>query len=200
MENLNIQPHQIEQREVTKFEARKKEILEVFEVMKKVNEFISQAVEESRRHGNDFDEFLKIKFIELVELLSLESCFDKKFSTSSSFKDGDVPEYKLESDSIYFVTRGGITIRLKAKNLKYGIQDVVQPVTEKIFFKRGDKIFYAPAVADDVYEARCSSFGKVILSGNVDDYFPTLEIEEDDVNSLRRFEFHSGHKINCIFK
>lgn len=202
MVKLDFTPYSLEQKTVTKFEANKEEILEVYKILQRVDEFISQAIHESRGHYEDYDSFMRSKFVELDRLLSAEDCFEFKFSTSSEFKDGEeiVPEYSLETDSLYFVTKGGISVRLKAKNLKYGIQEVLQPVSEKVFFKRGKKVTYEPALGDDVYEAKSGSFGKAILSGNADNYYPELEIEGEDVNSLRRFHFHSGHRINFIFK
>jgi hypothetical protein len=202
MEKFDLPSQSPEQKNVTKFEANKLEILQVHKVLQKVDEFISQAVDESRGHYEDYDSFMKSKFVELGRLLSEEDCFEFKFSTSSAFKDGEeiVPEYSLENDSLYFVTKSGISMRLKAKNLKYGIQEVLQPVSEKVFFKRGEKVTYEPVAGDEVYEAKSSSFGKAILSGKVDNYYPELEMEGEDVSSLRRFHFHSGHRINFIFK
>jgi hypothetical protein len=140
----------------------------------------------------------------LFELLCAKDAFPTIFSTSASHQDGEVkiPEYAHGKDSVYFSSQGGIALRLKAKNLRNGMHDVLQPVSEKIFYKRGDMIYFSPEIGDDVYEVMSSSFEKAIRTGNVEVYEPKLELVNNDVNSLWRNAsgLHRGHQVNHIFR
>lgn len=50
------------------------------------------------------------------------------------FRSGNVGKPKDETDSVYYMTKSGISLRLKKINLPKGIRHVVQPFMEQVFF------------------------------------------------------------------
>lgn len=150
----------------------------------------------------------------LIAILDNLTIWSAKFSTECSGGAGPtvpIQDYNPDTDSIYYTTPSGVTMRLKVVELGDGLQSVVQPFTEKsLFFGPNNEISSQPRKGYTVEEYFSPSFTSAVKNGSPESYKPTLNVYNEG-NSIKvishamdngeeSFESdHNGDRINKIF-
>lgn len=157
-------------------------------------------------------------FSKLVSILDAITLWETKFATECSGGASDsVPlqAYNIDTDSLYYSTKSGSTLRLKTATLQDGgsLREVIQPITEKIVFEASDgQVDETPAIGSYVREYVTSSFDNAIRSGDASKYQPGLRIYRrgDGIAAVSHIKDvrtgqesfsvdHNGDRVNKIF-
>lgn len=128
-----------------------------------------------------------------------------KFTTRNPIRYLTEAQQEL-TDSIYYVTQGGQSLRLKKYELLMkGLGGVIQPFTEKVFFRTNELgTLDEPEVCLNVVEYYTKEFLAAQKEGNVQGVFKSR---------IRRYEkdgkvlylnpvdssVHNGHRVNKVF-
>lgn len=151
---------------------------------------------------------------ELESLLDRVTLWGAKFATENSGGAGahiPLQSYNRQTDSLYYVTPSGVSLRLKTINIEKGIAEVIQPFAEKIIFVGPNhESSEVPKEGYNVEEYLSGSFSRAVNKG--DAYTPSLEvyresgsiiaIASDYDERIRRRSVspaHEGDRVNKIF-
>lgn len=155
-------------------------------------------------------------FTKLVEVLDTLDIWSVKFSTGEFDEDENSIQDRNE-DSIYYMTKSGVCLRLKTINLRYGIRrenfevkprihGVIQPLNELVFFNGNGEISLLPKIGYSVKEYTTIPFHKLLNNGKADgDFHATIKIHTQDGKIVGIpepkdiYSSHEGHQVNQIF-
>ncbi len=120
---------------------------------------------------------------DLIITLDHLDIWSHKFSTESQGSGENMIE--TPNDSIYYMSPSGASLRLKMANRNQGIDKVIQPIMEKIFFEKlHEEISETPNLGYFVREYATRDFFDLLAGGSIDD---------DYQSSIRKYE--RGGKI-----
>lgn len=147
-----------------------------------------------------------------LEYLDKAGIWSFKFSTEASGGRAQGPLESFNDGSIYFMTKSGISIRIKrsAVNDGYDFGATIQPFMEKIFFKssraKGGMMESVPALGLSVIDYETKEFERRIKSQDTSgDFTSPLTVYMKDgkpyaVGGPEDVWIHEGDRVNKIFK
>lgn len=195
-----------------------------FKQLRSVNALSKAAVEKYERESKALEfiygangqlnpeEFLRAKKgMEQKIIFDLMSVFDKldvwsyKFSTESQGTGDNLRE--TPDDSIYYMTSHGVSIRFKMANREKGIEKVLQPMMEKIFFMRyrDEDLSETPKLGYHVTEYATPEFFDALRNEVAgEDYKSSIrKYKRGDKTEIPKFKnikrSHDGSPVNKIF-
>lgn len=188
------------------------EIEQIIEARKLCRQFVEDS--ERATEGLADQEKLNVlnnKLGELEGALDQLPLWTHKFSTESEgggAADTEEMTVNPETDSVYFVTPHGASLRLKKSNLNEGLQNVISRFAEKIYFIRSDgTIILEPKVGYSVREYFGDDFNDLIWSGADQDFPSKIKIFQSDDGKIhavlaedKASILHTGDRVNKIHR
>lgn len=175
-----------------------------------------QFVEDSERATEGLTKQEKLNALR-NRLKELEAKLDElplwtyKFSTESEgggVADSEEMTVNTETDSVYFITPHGVSVRLKKSNLSEGLQNVITKFAAKIFFVKDDgAISLDPKVGYSVREYFGDDFDNLVWSGVANDFPSKIKIFQSDDGKVHAVladdegtPVHTGDRVNKIHR
>jgi len=186
----------------------KTELANLFRIKERLTE-LAYEYEKLEKGGELNSEQKKLSFFdEVTRWLDKESVWKWKFTTSSA-DDSSSLEINPTNDSVYYVSRSGVSLRLKKTNLfEKGLKGTIQPFAETIFFinPENKKISETPQEEYWVVEYTSQEFHNLEKGGKADkDFISPIKKFLNDAGKLffveepvNLFHRHEGHAVNRI--
>jgi len=176
------------------------ELLKIIEVRKKLEQLI-EAYDAAIAKG--IDSKTKQDYFEQVlkHLDQFTTLWNSKFTT------GDIDDTDSQNYSVYYVTKSGVSLRMKRANLeKRGLKDVTQPFMEKIFFSipEDQTLSEKPVVGGIVEEYLSPEFLELQKQDEVTAPFESKirkYMKDGKIVAIKNVDNgldHFGHEVNNI--
>lgn len=194
---------------VERFETPKEALNKIARVTQIVEVFLKEHEQDREEIKDD-----NVALQRLISILDNLTIWSAKFATECSGGASDsvaLQKYDSETDSLYYTTHSGATMRLKVVELPSGLRAAAQPFTEKILFiGSGGDIGEQPKEGYRVEEFISPTFLRAIKDNKPEEYIPALKIYREGsiikavsrTNKDGKESFspdHSGDRINKIF-
>jgi len=161
----------------------------------KINELLLPATEISQKYLD-----------QILEFLDRQEIFVTKFSTRKKYSKGTEEEL-TRNDSIYYVTKSGVSLRILQYYLATeGLKGVVQPFMEKAFYTDDDKnVTDDPEIGKTVVEYTSDEFLAKQKQDTVQGEFQS-KVKRYNINGQSFYlnpvdgHMHISHPINRIIK
>ena len=176
------------------------ELLKIIEVRKKLEQLI-EAYDAAVAKGIDsktkqdyFDQVIK-------HLDQFTTLWNSKFTT------GDIDDPDSQNYSVYYMTKSGVSLRMKRVNLeKRGLKDVAQPFMEKVLFSMPESGTFSekPIVQSIVEEYLSPEFLELQKQVEVTSPFESKirkYMKDGKIIAVKNVENgldHFGHEVNNI--
>ncbi len=185
------------------------ELKALFEMRQKLNMLTEKDRTSRSKLGNDI---VRLESTSRKYLQELESYLDTIPVWSTKFSTGENPDQRNENiDSHYYITKSGISLRLKQANLqKQGLAGVIQPLMDKVMFESPDGVLSEqPQVGYATYEYLTPDFLMLQEQGQIENDFTSplkVYIKDDKpyyielpAGAPARYK-HEGHYVNEILE
>lgn len=146
-------------------------------------------------------------FNEAVRYLDGLPLWEYKFTTDSG-DDSEKLQFDPEYDSTYYLTRSGVSLRLKKANLAEGnIKRVVSSFADAVFFvSRCGEVSREPREGYSVYEYITDEFHTLQEGMSVSgDFISPVKYHSGNDGSIKYVEppqkyyhYHEGHRVNRV--
>lgn len=187
------------------------EIQELFQIKNQINNFIEQINREPQpKTLKDKINLVNKYILKLIKYLDSLSIWEYRFSTENNTTPN---QEKLSNDSIYYISKKGISLRLKIEDNVFGLEKVINPFMEKLFFVSPDEkeISFVPKQGYIVKEYSTQEFDNLFSSESIlenqefvskikTQYTQGIPIGVKIKTDFDKYVKHTGHKVNRIKK
>lgn len=145
--------------------------------------------------------------IEDLEMKKIMAKLDRCPVFVYKFATGEYEEHQEGFDSIYYMTKSGVTLRLKFRLRGQGVQEICRPFKEKIaFYNQRDEASFEPSLKCGVEEWVTQKFMEMLDDEKMQKSWQSeIKIYNVEGQTLIRppgrsgDKHHEGHPVNKIF-